>query len=96
MRTEAIVEAGPLKSVAVGHFNGVYFGLVQCTSDVLNVFDRVLVTDRMAAVTQGHVRDVEFLAGIKCHVVRPQLTSDLAMRSAVPSAADVMMSRLPA
>ena len=64
---EAIVEARPLQAVAVGHFDGVDAGLVQGAGDVLHVLERVLVTNRMAAVTQGHVGDIELFAGVEGH-----------------------------
>ncbi len=64
---EAVVEAGALQAIAVGHFNTVDLGLVQGPCNVLHVLDGVLVADGVAAVAQCHVGDVEFLAGIKGH-----------------------------
>ncbi len=97
MRAEAVVEAGALQAVAVGHFDGVDLGQVQGAGDVLHVLDRVLVANRVAAVAQGDVGDIKFLAGVEGHGDSPQaLSIDWAMRSAVASAAEVMMSRLPA
>ena len=85
--TKAVVEAGALQAVTVGHFDGVDLGLVQCAGDVLHVLDRILMADRMAAVTQGDVGDIEFLAGIECHgrVLRPgSSTAPCARRSPAP------------
>ncbi|MNC49341.1 hypothetical protein D3C75_985130 [compost metagenome] len=62
VRGEAIVEARPLQAIAMGYFDRVDFGLVQRASDVLHVLDRVLMTHRVAAIAQGDVGDVEFLA----------------------------------
>src|SRR5690554_4070694 len=64
---KAIVKAGALQAVAVGDFNAVDFRLVQGPCDVLHVLDGVLVTNGVAAVSQGHVGDVEFFTGIKGH-----------------------------
>src|SRR5690554_2181685 len=65
---KAIVEAGALQAVAMGHFDGIHLGLVQGPSDVLHVLDAVLVAYGVAAVAQSHVGDVEFLARVKSHV----------------------------
>ncbi|MNG35646.1 hypothetical protein D3C84_1224400 [compost metagenome] len=81
----------------MGDFDGVDLGLVQGAGDVLHVLDRVLVAHGMAAVAQGHVGDVQLLARVEGHGASPQpLIMERAMRSAVASAAEVMMSRLPA
>src|SRR5690554_576272 len=93
---EAVVEAGALQAVAVGDFDGIHPGLVQGPGDVLDVPDAVLVANGVADVAQGDVGDVEFFAGVKGHGQAPPLIRDSAMRSAVPRAAEVMMSRLPA
>ncbi|MDT4873851.1 hypothetical protein FQZ97_1091170 [compost metagenome] len=94
---EAVVEGRALQAVAVGDFDGVDTGLIQRAGDGLHVLQRVLVADRVAAVAQGDVGDIEFLAGVEGHGDSPQaLSIDWAMRSAVASAAEVMMSRLPA
>ncbi|MOA18269.1 hypothetical protein D3C78_1385750 [compost metagenome] len=90
---ETVVEAGALKAVAVGHFDGVDFRQIEGAGNRLNVIERVLVADRVHAVAQGDVGDIEFLA---VHGSSPQARIDCAMRSAVASAAEVMMSRLPA
>ncbi|MCY1455095.1 hypothetical protein D9M71_722070 [compost metagenome] len=62
MRGEAVVETRALQAVTVGDFDRVDLGLVQRTSDVLHVLDRVLMTDSVAAIAQGDVGDVEFFA----------------------------------
>src|SRR5690554_4105568 len=67
MGAVAVVEAGALQAVAVGDFNAVNFRLVQGPCDVLHVLDGVLMTNGVAAVSQGHVGDVEFFTGIKGH-----------------------------
>ncbi|MNT44197.1 hypothetical protein D3C72_1807140 [compost metagenome] len=96
MRAEAVVEARTLQAIAVRDLDAVDPGAVQRAGDVLNVLDRVLVANGMAAIAQGHVGDMDFLAG-GAHARAPStLSSDCAMRSAVASAAEVMMSRLPA
>ncbi|MNV40262.1 hypothetical protein D3C71_1318630 [compost metagenome] len=102
MRAEAVVEGGALQAVTVGDFDGVDLGFVQGAGDVLHVLDRVLVAHGVAAVAQGHVGDVQLLARVEGHGGSPQplfmalFRIDRAMRSAVASAAEVMMSRLPA
>ncbi|MCY1358997.1 hypothetical protein D9M69_455480 [compost metagenome] len=85
---EAVVERRALQAVAVGDLDAVHLGLVQRTGDGAGVVEAVLVADRVAAVAQGHVGDIELF-----HAGAP---IDWAMRSAVASAAEVMMSRLPA
>src|SRR5690554_3535316 len=64
---KAVVKAGALQAVAVGHFDGIHLGLVECTGNVLHVLDAVLVAYGVAAVPQSHVGDVEFLARVKSH-----------------------------
>ena len=63
---------------------------VERGGDGTHLVQAVLVTHGMAAVAQGHVGDIEFLA------VHAEAPIARAMRSAVASAAEVMMSRLPA
>ncbi|MCY1447973.1 hypothetical protein D9M71_646170 [compost metagenome] len=89
---EAVVEAGTLQTVAVGDFDGVHPCLVQGAGDGAHVIQLVLVADGVAAIAQGHVGDVELLA---VHAASPWFIA-CAIRSAVASAAEVMMSRLPA
>src|SRR5690554_1138853 len=64
---KAVVKAGTLQAVAVGDFDGIDFRLVQSPCNVLHVLDAVLVAYGVAAVSQGHVGDVEFFTGIKGH-----------------------------
>ncbi|MCY1511327.1 hypothetical protein D9M68_457430 [compost metagenome] len=93
MLAEAVVEAGALQAVTVCDLDGVHLRLVQRSGDVLGVLQRVLMSDGVAAVAQGHVGDVELL--IRVH--RQASTRRVAaMRSAQAMAAEVMMSRLPA
>src|SRR5690606_33168611 len=98
MLAEAVIEAGTMQSVTVGDFDGVDVGLVQRTGDVPHVFQGVLMADGVAAIAQGHVGDVDFLVWIEAHGASPQplfmalFKIDCAMRSAVASAADVIMS----
>ncbi|MNO77051.1 hypothetical protein D3C76_681460 [compost metagenome] len=65
---EAVVEARPLQAITVRHFDRIDLGFVQGAGDVLHVLQRILVTNRVAAVAQGDVGDVEFFAGIESHV----------------------------
>ncbi|MCY1298924.1 hypothetical protein D9M70_484330 [compost metagenome] len=67
VRAEAVVERRALQAVAVGDFDGVDPGRIQRTGDGTHVVEAVLVADRMAAVAQGDVGDVELLAGIERH-----------------------------
>ena len=68
VRGKAVVEAGTLQAVTVGDFDRIDLGLVQSAGDVLHVLQRVLMANRVAAIAQGHVADVDFFAGIKGHV----------------------------
>ncbi|MNP26947.1 hypothetical protein D3C76_1198310 [compost metagenome] len=88
--TETVVETGALQAIAMGDFDGVHLGPVQGAGDGVHVIQRILMTDGVHAIAQGHVGDVEFLA------VHARGPIACAIRSAVASAAEVMMSRLPA
>ena len=59
---ETVVEGRALQAVAVGHFDGIDAGLVEGASDGLDLVEAVLVADRMAAITQGDVGDIQLLA----------------------------------
>ena len=97
MGAKSIVEASALQSIAVGDFDRVHAGGIERRSDLTRLLGAVLVANGMAAIAQGYVGNIEFLAGIECHGVCPQpWMIACAMRSAVASAAEVMMSRLPA
>ncbi|EWS63717.1 hypothetical protein Y695_03047 [Hydrogenophaga sp. T4] len=95
--SEAVVEAAALQAVAVGDFDGIDLGVVERLGDLHGLRHAVLVADRVAAVAQRDVGDVDLLVG---HVLLLQATTAAsrraAMCSAVRSAALVMMSRLPA
>ncbi len=94
---EAVVERGALQAVAMGHLDGIDARQVQRAGNGLDLRQRILVANGMAAIAQGHVGDIELLARVACHGASPQpWFIAWAMRSAVASAAEVMMSRLPA
>ena len=38
MRTETIVKAGTLQTIAVGHFNRIHAGIIQCFGNLANIF----------------------------------------------------------
>ena len=94
MCAETIVKAGTLQTVAVGHFNRIHVGIVQCFGNLANVFQRILMTNGVHTVTQRDVRNIKFFT---VHAASPALrASDWAIFSAVASALEVIMSRLPA
>ena len=98
---KAVVEAGALQAVAVGDFDRVDLGPVKCAGNRLDVVQTILVTDSVHSVTQSDVLNVELLLGrVESHAAAPPCISLSCMRfaifSAVLSAAEVMMSRLPA
>ena len=89
---EAVVEAGALQAVAVSDLDRIDLGAIQCSGDRLNMIEAILVADRVHAVTQGDVLNIELGGlGIEGHAAILA-----AIFSAVLSAAEVMMSRLPA
>ncbi len=93
---EAIVEARPLQPVAVRDLDRIDLRAVQRPRDRLHMIEAVLVADRVHAVAQRDVLNVELLSGrIEGHAATPWFIRS-AIFSAVLSAADVMMSRLPA
>ena len=65
MGAEPVVEAAALQTVAVGYLDGIDARLVQRPGDGHCLLQAVLVPNRVAAVTQGHVRDVEFVLGCR-------------------------------
>ena len=65
--TEAVVETATLQAIAVRHLDRVDPRVVECSGDLARVGDAVLVADRVAAVTQCHVGDVDFLLD-HCHL----------------------------
>ena len=60
VRTKAIVKTGTLQTVAVRHLNGIHPRVVQRFGNLAHVFQRILMTNGVHAVAQGHVRDIEF------------------------------------
>src|SRR5207249_9165405 len=62
VRAEAVVEAAALQAVAVRDLDRIDPGLVERAGDAARVLQAVLVADRVAAIAQRHVGDVEFLA----------------------------------
>ena len=62
MRAEPVVEARSGETVAVGDFDGIDAGTVECGRDDFHLSHGILVTDRMHAVAQRHVLNVERLA----------------------------------
>src|SRR3546814_14832962 len=65
--------------------------------DLANMIDAVLMADRMHAVAQRHVLNVEFGYGwVERHHAASFCNRRAAIFSAVASAAEVIMSRLPA
>ena len=85
-----------LQAVAVRDFDRVDAGLVERARDLARLLDRVLVADGVAAVAERHVGDVELLVHASFLDAATAAVMRAAMRSAVHSAALVMMSRLPA
>ncbi|MNL79965.1 hypothetical protein D3C87_2066920 [compost metagenome] len=76
----------------MGDLDGVDLGAIQGASDGLDMVEAILVADGVHPVPQGHVLYIELgRGGIEGHVA---ILS--AIFSAVLSAAEVMMSRLPA
>jgi len=61
MGAESVVEARPLEAVAVSDLDAVDAGIVERCGNRPDMVDAVLMTDRMAAVAQRHVRDVKLL-----------------------------------
>lgn len=95
MGSETIIERRPAQAVAMRHLDGIHPGFVQGGRDLAHMVHRVSVADRMHAVAQRHILDIEpVMRGIEHHATRPMPCA--AIFSAVASAADVMMSRLPA
>jgi hypothetical protein len=66
MGAEAVVEAAALQAVAVGDLDRIDLRFVEGARDLLGLFDAVLVADRMAAVAQRHVRNIDFRVHACC------------------------------
>src|SRR3546814_1525480 len=69
-------------------------GVIECLCDLANMIDAVLMADRMHAVAQRHVLNVEFGYGwVERHHAASFCNRRAAIFSAVASAAEVIMSR---
>src|SRR5262249_49149746 len=98
VRAESIVEARPGETVAVSDFDRIHTRGIEGFRDCDGLIDGIPMPDRVHAIAKCHVLNVK--AGLS-HAVTPVGTLDwfsliAATRSPVRSAADVMMSRLPA
>src|SRR3546814_1076476 len=60
VRTEAVVERGAVEAVPMRDLDRVNPGVIECLCDLANMIDAVLMADRMHAVAQRHVLNVEF------------------------------------
>ena len=102
VQPETVVETRSGQAVAVRNFDRIHPGLVQRLGNRGDLRQRVLVAAWMHPVAQSHVRDVDlpgFVHDLPRSVVRLQAASAnllTASCSAAASAAEVMMSRLPA
>ena len=95
VRAEPIREARAGQSIAVRDFDRIHARAIERSRDSRDVGKRILMTDGVHAIAQRDVLNVERAV---LHAIAPPLTTDpaVASRSPVRSAADVMMSRLPA
>ena len=96
---EAVIERHAGQAVAVGDLHGIDPGLVERPAYRDDMIEPVLVADRMHAVAQRHVLDVYPALGVDGHdrsPAQPAASRRSMTRSPVRSAAEVMMSRLPA
>ena len=95
MDAKAVVEARSRQAVAMAHFDGVDTGGIESRGDSDDGIQSVFVTDGMHTIADRHVLDIELSLGQFGHAAS-SLPRSSTNRSAVASAADVMMSRLPA
>ena len=109
---EAVIERRAVNAVAVADFDRIDPGAIERTRDGAHRLQSVLVADGMHAVAQRDVLHVELVAEpvartrrhrrravvrrAVVHCTASCVRSRAAQRSAAASAADVMMSRLPA
>ena len=93
---EAVVEGRAGDAVAVADLDRVDAGAIERAGDLAHRLQMVLVTDRMHAVAQRDVLDVKLRLVLAGHHAASFCNWRAAQRSAVVSAAEVMMSRLPA
>src|SRR3546814_9604333 len=82
--------------VAMRYLDSIDLGLIKGFRDLANMIETILMADRMHAVAQRHVLDIEFGSGGEAGHSAALRARSSTRRSAVLSAADVMMSRLPA
>src|SRR5690242_7896553 len=94
VRTKTIVKAGSLQTITVRHLDTIYFGLIQSACDTTHIINTVLVTDCVATVTQGDIRNIKFFLCVHTDT-HHTLRMDCAIRSAVAKAAEVIISKLP-
>src|SRR3546814_1062686 len=93
---ETIVEARARQAVAVRALDRIDAGVFERLGDRGDVIEPVHVADRVHAVAQRDILDVEFLAiHIKAHAAALPAWIRCASNSPVALAAAVMMSRLP-
>src|SRR5262245_3629949 len=88
VRTNSIVEARSGQPIAVSDLEGVDTGIVERLGYPRHLLERITMPDGVHSIAQRNVLDVEFR--------HDQLLFCSARRSPVLSAADVMISRLPA
>src|SRR5688500_5670520 len=91
VRAESVIEARARQSVAVADFNRVHACAIERRGNPPHIAHGILMANRVHAVAQSDVLDVQTVHTITCRAAY-----DSASRSPVRSAADVMMSRLPA
>ena len=92
VRAEAVVEARAREPVTVADLDGIDTSAIERRGNAPHVGDGILVANGVHAVAERDVLDVEAAA----HAITGRAAEDAASRSPVRSAADVMMSRLPA
>src|SRR5690606_37030839 len=98
MRAEPVIEAASTQPVSMRDLDGIHARLVQRPGNGAHVIQPVPVKNRMHPVPQCHILDVDLgLGWIEARLHVPNLRWRCrTICSAVASAADVMMSRLPA
>ena len=103
VRAEPVVEARAREAVAMADLDGIDTRAIERRGDAADVANRILVANGVHAVAQRDVLDVKTAACAaeavrrrRAHASTGRAAYDAASRSPVRSAADVMMSRLPA
>ena len=92
---KTIVEAGTGQTIAVRHFDGIHARIVESLGNRADMVDPVHVLDGVHAVTQGHVLNVDLVAGFNVKCAGHAAILLAASNSPVALAAAVIMSRLP-